>query len=41
MLTVIAILALVSVPYALDVYFNSRRDSESTEEKQAEVDTCE
>lgn len=33
MLTTIAILALVSVPYVLDVYFDSSRDIESTEEE--------
>ena len=33
MLTTIAILALVSLPYVLDLYFNSPRDSESAEEE--------
>lgn len=33
MLTIIAIIALVSVPYVLDVYFNSPRDAESAEEE--------
>ena len=32
MITIIAILALVSIPLALDVYF-TRRDLESTEEE--------
>lgn len=33
MLTFIAILALVSVPYVLDVYFGSQHDSRSTGEE--------
>ena len=32
MITIIAILALVSIPLALDIYF-TRRDFESTEEE--------
>ena len=41
MLTLAAILAFVSLPYVLDVYFNSPRDSESTEEERGKVETCE
>ena len=41
MLTLVAILVFMSVPYALDVYFNSSRDSESTKEEQTKVETCE
>lgn len=33
MLTTIAILALVSVPYVLDVYFESTRDIDSHDEE--------
>ena len=33
MILTIAILAIVSLPLALDVYFNSPRDSESAEDE--------
>lgn len=33
MLTMIAILALVSVPYLLDIYFNAPQDSELADEE--------
>ena len=33
MLTFIALLAIVSVPFVLDVYFNSSQDSEPAEEE--------
>jgi hypothetical protein len=33
MLTLIAILAIVSVPFVLDVYFNAPHDSEPAEEE--------
>lgn len=33
MLTMLAILALVSLPYVLDVYFNSPRESDATNEE--------
>lgn len=33
MLTMIAVLALVSVPYVLDVYFNAVQDYEAPEEE--------
>jgi len=41
MLTLAAILAFVSVPYALDVHFNSSCDSESTKEERTKIETCE
>jgi len=41
MLTLAAILAFVSVPYALYVYLNSSRDSESTKEERKKIETCE
>ena len=42
MLTLIAILAFVSVPYALYAYFNSPRDSQPAGEECAKVgaDVC-
>lgn len=33
MITLAAILALVSVPYALDTYFNSPEDAEPTQDE--------
>ena len=33
MLTMLAILALVSLPYVLDVYFNSPSDSQAAEDE--------
>ena len=40
MLTLAAIIALVSVPYALDVYFTSPRGADSTKEERATIDTA-
>ena len=33
MLTMLAILALVSLPYVLDIYFNSPSDARATEDE--------
>ena len=41
MLTLAAIIALVSVPYVLDVYFTPLQDSGPTNEKRATIETAE
>ena len=40
MLTLAAIIALVSVPYVLDVYFTSPRSADSSKEERAKIDTA-